>query len=164
MFEVLRGFVTPLQREDEVILKAASSVVIQTSRTATHGQQIRMIALQISVSLLRKFNLNERARAITNSVNRTDNRRPSLREAVVVKPALDDSVKELSTCLRGSRKGYFKARVKSSKIGVNFEPCRRGKFVCPKGLVRRGHSMSKRMRVRTDCNVANRVVLTGPAT
>jgi len=40
---------------------------MQTSRTATHGQQIRMIALQISVSLLRKFNLNERARAITNS-------------------------------------------------------------------------------------------------
>jgi len=67
MFEVLRGLVTPLQREDEVILKAASSIVIQTSRTATHGQKIRMIALQISVSLLRKFNLNERARAITNS-------------------------------------------------------------------------------------------------
>jgi hypothetical protein len=68
MFEVLRGFVMPLQkREDEVILKAASSVVIRTSRTATHGQQIRMIALQISVSLLRNFNLNERARAMTNS-------------------------------------------------------------------------------------------------
>src|SRR5438270_12167132 len=83
------------KREDEVILKASILLFTQPSRTATHGRQIRVIALQISVSMLRDFNLNERARAISNSRNRTDNRRPALCEAVLVKPALDHSCKRI---------------------------------------------------------------------